>query len=310
MRKVPPGGFEPNVYHPPSRSYLASPLGRLKTLLREGGIHVRKELGQNFLVDEELLDQILAAAELTAAERAVEVGPGPGVLTERLLAVAGSVVAVEVDPALANLLRRRFGAQAHFQLIEGDILKVPTATFAGGWPAYKVVANLPYYITSPVLRHFLEATPKPVRLVVMVQKEVAERIVAPPGRLSLLGVSVQLYGRPEIVARAPAAAFFPPPKVDSAVVRIDVYDRTAVDVPDVERFFELVHAGFSQPRKQLHNALGRHVWLPPGGASRLLEAAGIDPERRAQTLRLEEWAALAAAQERLFPQSPLPMGEG
>jgi 16S rRNA (adenine1518-N6/adenine1519-N6)-dimethyltransferase len=301
MRKPPPGGFEPTVYHPPSRSYLASPLGRLKSLLREGGIHIRKELGQNFLVDEDVLERILDAAELTPAVRAVEVGPGPGVLTERLLAAAGSVVAVEVDPALANLLRHRFGAQAHFQLVEGDILKVPASTLAGGWPAYRVVANLPYYITSPVLRHFLEAAPKPERLVVMVQREVAERIVAPPGRLTLLGVSVQLYGRPEIVARVPAAAFFPAPKVDSAVVRIDVYDRPAVDLPDVDRFFELVHAGFSQPRKQLHNALGRHVWLPPGGAHQLLEAAGIDPERRAQTLHLEEWAALAAAREREYP---------
>jgi 16S rRNA (adenine1518-N6/adenine1519-N6)-dimethyltransferase len=287
--------------YPLPRTYLASPLGRLRTLLREGGIHVRKELGQNFLVDEDALEKILAAAELTRDERAVEVGPGAGVLTERLLGAAGSVVAVEVDPALANLLRRRFGDRPHFQLIEGDILKVPADTLAGEAGVYKVVANLPYYITAPTLRHFLEAPRKPERLVVMVQKEVAERMVAGPGRLSVLGVSVQLYGEPAIVAQVPAAAFFPPPKVDSAVVRVDVFDRPAVDVPDVDRFFELVHAGFSQPRKQLHNALARRIWLPPGGATALLEAAGIDPERRAQTLSLPEWAALTAARERLYP---------
>jgi 16S rRNA (adenine1518-N6/adenine1519-N6)-dimethyltransferase len=280
--------------YPPSRSYLASPVGRLRTLLRAHGIRLKKSLGQHFLVDEDALAAILAAAEIVPGRRIVEVGPGAGIVTERLLDAGADVVAVDLDPTLVPLLRERFAEHPGFRLLTGDILATPRQELVGDVSEYDVVANLPYYITAAVLRYFLDRPPRPRRMVVMVQKEVAQRLVAPPGQLSVLGISVQLYGKPRIVRLVPASSFYPLPKVDSAIVRIDLYEEPAVPLPDVDAFFELVHAGFSQPRKQLHNALAQRLWFPPGGAIALLEAAGIRPDRRAQTLTLEEWARLAA----------------
>ena len=158
--------------------------------------------------------------------------------------------------------------------------------------SYTVVANLPYYITSAAIRHVQEANPPPQRIVLTVQREVAERIVAAPGELSLLAVSVQFYGRPRIVARIPAGAFVPPPKVDSAVVRIDTHPAPPVEVADVEAFFRVVRAGFGQKRKQIKNSLAAGLGLPGGEAAAALDRAGIDPQRRAQTLSLAEWAGL------------------
>ncbi len=158
--------------------------------------------------------------------------------------------------------------------------------------SYTVVANLPYYITSAAIRHVQEASPPPQRIVLTVQREVAERIVAAPGELSLLAVSVQFYGRPRIVARIPAGAFVPPPKVDSAVVRIDTHPAPPVEVADVEAFFRVVRAGFGQKRKQIKNSLAAGLGLPAGEAAAALARAGIDPQRRAQTLSLAEWAGL------------------
>ncbi len=154
------------------------------------------------------------------------------------------------------------------------------------------MANLPYYITSAAIRHVQEANPPPQRIVLTVQREVAERIVAAPGELSLLAVSVQFYGRPRIVARIPAGAFVPPPKVDSAVVRIDTHPAPPVEVADVEAFFRVVRAGFGQKRKQIKNSLAAGLGLPGGVAAAALDRAGIDPQRRAQTLSLAEWASL------------------
>jgi 16S rRNA (adenine1518-N6/adenine1519-N6)-dimethyltransferase len=159
-------------------------------------------------------------------------------------------------------------------------------------PSYTVVANLPYYITSAAIRHVQEANPPPQRIVLTVQREVAERIVAAPGELSLLAVSVQFYGRPRIVARIPAGAFVPPPKVDSAVVRIDTHPAPPVEVADVKAFFRVVRAGFGQKRKQIKNSLAAGLGLPGGEAAAVLARAGIDPQRRAQTLSLAEWAGL------------------
>jgi 16S rRNA (adenine1518-N6/adenine1519-N6)-dimethyltransferase len=159
--------------------------------------------------------------------------------------------------------------------------------------AYTVVANLPYYITSAAIRHMLEANPPPLRLVLTVQREVARRIVAQPGDMSLLAVSVQFYGQPRIVAKISAGSFVPPPKVDSAVVRIDTYSQPPIDVPDVEAFFRVVRAGFGQKRKQLKNALGAGLGLPSDHVTEGLSRAGVEPNRRAQTLGLAEWARLA-----------------
>jgi 16S rRNA (adenine1518-N6/adenine1519-N6)-dimethyltransferase len=184
--------------------------------------------------------------------------------------------------------------------VEGDILQLdPAEVIRSSWfpdPGspfeYVVVANLPYYITSAAIRHLLEADLPPTRLVLTVQREVALRIVAGPGDMSLLALSVQFYGQPRIVARIPAGAFVPPPQVDSAVVRIDTYPAPPVDVADTRAFFRVVRAGFGQKRKQLKNSLAAGLGLPAAQTSAALTRAGVDPTRRAQTLSLEEWASL------------------
>jgi 16S rRNA (adenine1518-N6/adenine1519-N6)-dimethyltransferase len=258
----------------------------------------RKRLGQHFLMDEDVLERIIRESRITSSDVVLEIGAGAGALTERLARVARHVVAVELDETLCSHLRRRFAGTPSVAVVCAGVLEhTPRALLAEGStaPPYVVVANIPYYITAPILRTFLESPDRPRRLTLMVQKEVAESIVAPPGQMSLLGVSVQFYGEARLLFTVPPAAFQPPPKVASAVVQIDVRDHPAVDVPDVEAFFDVVRAGFATPRKQLHNALAGRLWLPPDSASDLLRSAGIDPTRRAQTLSLAEWAAVDRA---------------
>ena len=277
----------------PERSSLA----QVKSQLRRLNTRAVKGLGQHFLVDRGVLETIVSAAELGPADTVVEVGPGLGILTEELVSKAGKVIAVELDPKLAVALGRKLYQVPQLTVLNANVLYLDPGELVTGQTSasgdvqgYKVVANLPYYIASPVLRHFLEALLKPRLMVVMVQKEVGQSIVAEPGGMSLLGVSVQLYGKPMIVAYVPAQSFYPQPKVDSAIVRIDVYPRPAVDVADVSAFFEVVKAGFSAPRKQLRNALSLALQLGAPEVIELLEQAGIAPQRRPQTLSLEEWA--------------------
>ncbi len=272
----------------------------VRDLLRRYGLDAKKALGQNFLALPAYAERIVAAAGLAPGDTVLEVGPGPGVLTGRLAAQVGAggrVVAVELDERFVALLRREHAETPQVQIVHADILKhAPARLLASeeaGAPPYVVVANLPYYITSHALRHLLESDPPPLRAVLMVQKEVAERIVAAPGDLSVLGVSVQYYAEPQLLFTVPAAAFYPAPKVESAVVRLVVRPQPAVpDVPRA-RFFRVVRAGFGQKRKQLANSLSGGLALPKAEAARLLTAAGIDPARRAETLSLDEWGALA-----------------
>lgn len=259
-------------------------------LLRRYDLRARKGLGQHFLVDEEVLDRIIAAAELTPSDLVMEIGPGLGVLTEQLARRAGRVIAIELDNTLADILKQRLASYPNVTIINEDVLKVDPAALVGE-AGYKVAANLPYYITSPLLRHFLEASAKPQTMVVMVQQEVAEEITAGPGRLSLLSIGVQLYGKPTFVAPVPAQSFYPAPKVDSAILKIEVYPRPVVDV-DTGNFFRVVRAGFKAARKQIGNSLAQGLGLPKTEALGLLERAGIDSQRRAETLTLEEWARL------------------
>ena len=266
----------------------------------------KKRLGQHFLVNPGVLCRVLAAAEVGPTDCVVEVGPGTGSLTRGLLQQAGSVVAVELDRALAERLQTELGGQPTLHLIQGDILRLPVSTLVAPFateeadglsacPPYKVVANLPYNIAAPVLRYFLAGACRPTRMVVMIQYEVAKSIVAAPGQMSLLAVAVQFYGRPQLVAQVAPGSFLPPPRVRSAILRIDTYAAPPVDVASAEAFFATVRAGFSAPRKQLHNALA-HAWqLSSEQAHDLLAAAGIEPERRAQTLALTEWARIAQA---------------
>jgi 16S rRNA (adenine1518-N6/adenine1519-N6)-dimethyltransferase len=284
---------------------------RVMALVRRYGIDPKRSLGQNFLVDESHLDRIVAAADLTPGDVVLEIGPGVGTLTRRLAAQAGQVVAVELDDRLIELLRADFAGQPHVHIVHGDILELDLSTLlaahrtggtaGAGAPAierganYKIVANLPYYITSLALRHILEATPPPTLAVVMVQKEVAERICAQPGDLSLLAVSVQFYAEPRIVQRVPAGAFYPAPKVDSAVLRLDVRPQPAVSTVPPDAFFRIVRAGFGQKRKQLANSLSAGLALSKAVVQAALLQAGIDPKRRAETLTLDEWGRLCSA---------------
>ncbi len=262
-----------------------------RRLLQHYGLHPKKSLGQNFLVDEGGLRRIVAAADLTESDVVLEIGPGLGSLTRCLAAEAGRVVAVELDGRLIPVLEDQLAGTSNVQLIHGDILSLNPAALAG--ECYKVVANLPFYITGAILRHLLGAKPRPRMMVLTVQHEVAQRLTAAPGRLSLLAVSVQYYGQVSRVARLKAGSFYPRPEVDSAVVRVDMYQEPAFDVPDDEWFFRVVRAGFGQKRKQLRNGLRSGLGLPAAEAEALLAAAGIDHRRRAETLSLEEWASLA-----------------
>ncbi len=267
-------------------------LTRTRRMLRRFDLKSRKRLGQHFLVDEEVLQLITASAELDPDDTIVEIGPGLGILTGELAQRAGRVIAVELDDKLAASLTETLASFSNITIINKDILRLDPAALLPAPGPYKVVANLPYYITSPVLRHFLEAAVKPERMIVMVQKEVAEAIAAGPGQRSVLSLSVQFYGKPEIVSYVPARAFYPVPAVDSALLRVEVYPRPIVAVTDENGFFKLVRAGFAASRKQIANSLAQGLGQPKTEVLALLEKAGIVPQRRAETLTLEEWARL------------------
>lgn len=264
----------------------------VRQVLRRYGIEPRRELGQHFLIDAGALARIVAAAELTAEDAVLEIGAGVGNLTRLLAREAGRVVAVEIDRRFLPILEAELADCPNIRLVPGDILALDPSELMEGEP-YKVVANLPYAITSAVLRHLLEARVSPQRMVVTVQREVAERMVARSGRMSLLAVSVQFYGRPQLLFRLRPGAFYPPPEVESAVVRIDRHPRPPVEVADVDGFFQVVRAGFSQPRKQLGNSLAHGLGISSGEAADALRRAGIDPHIRAERLGLEDWARLA-----------------
>ena len=236
-------------------------------------------------------------------------------LTELIAQQAGHVVAVELDDRLIPILRERFAGQPHVSIVHADILKVNVGLLIGESASqrvsesangesrhtqystrttqYKVIANLPYYITSAAIRHLLESVPPPELLVLTVQREVAERMVASPPEMSLLALGVQFYARARILERIPAGAFYPTPKVDSAVVRLERRQEPVVSGVSAEAFFRAARAGFSQPRKQLRNSLGAGLAVPPTKAETWLTGAGIAPQRRAETLTLAEWGALA-----------------
>ena len=265
---------------------------RTKRLLASHDLHAQKRLGQNFLIDGNILKKIAAAAELTPTDTVIEVGPGLGILTETLAEQAGKVIAIELDNNLAEILKTNFPDSDKVTVINGDILKINPADILGKQTEYKVVANLPYYITSAVIRHFLEAPVKPNTMVLMVQKEVAQQITAKPWEMSLLSVSVQLYGKPTMVSKVAAGCFYPAPNVDSAILKIAVYAEPKIEPEDITGFFDVVRAGFSANRKQLPNSLANGLKLAKTDIIPLLEQAGIAPKRRAETLTIEEWEKL------------------
>ncbi len=261
----------------------------------------RKSLGQHFLADSNILRRIVAAADLDSDDLVVEVGPGSGVLTRPLARQAGQVIAVEIDSALAAALPGRLGNPPNLTVIQGDARTVELPELAAGKRPFKVVSNLPYYAANPILRHFLEGPARPSLMVVMVQREVAANIVAQPGKMGLLSVAVQFYATARQVCTVPPRAFRPPPKVSSAVVRLDLLPAPAVQVDDRQAFFDLVRAGFAAPRKQLRNSLAHGLSIPGSAAEDVLKTAGVSGQRRAETLSLEEWAQVYRAWELCGP---------
>lgn len=279
----------------------------VRAALRDEGLRARRSLSQNFLADVDVLEAILAEAAPSPGRRILEVGPGLGILTGGLLDAGAAVVAVELDRGLAARLRRERVAEIEraaadpaaaggLTLVEGDILDVEIGSLVR--PPYEVVANLPYHITSPVLHRFLGGEPRPARLVLMLQKEVADRIAAPPGGMSYLSVFVQYHAAVRIAFVVPPGAFVPAPAVSSAVIVLEpraAGDPGRLDPAAEASLWRLVQAGFRERRKMLHNVLSRQLPLPAAAVDAALAATGIAPDRRPQTLSVEEWRRLSEA---------------
>jgi 16S rRNA (adenine1518-N6/adenine1519-N6)-dimethyltransferase len=252
-------------------------------------------LGQHFLRDSGVLLDIANAVRWPDGGCMLEIGPGTGQLTELLVARGKPLIALEIEPRMIEHLRRRFRGADQLRILEGDARTVDVGSLVASCPAYSVVGNLPYFAANPIIRHFLEATPKPETMLVMVQREVAREIAAKAGDWSLLTISVNVYAVPELLFDVAAEAFDPPPNVWSSVVRLTL--RPEPLVPDARNteFFEFVSRVFRNPRKQIHNSLSRGVWLPPDGARAALALAGIDSTRRAETLDIADWLRLMDA---------------
>ena len=271
--------------------------GQVRQTLRAAGLRARHALSQNFLADADVLSAILAEADPAPGNGVLEIGPGLGFLTGGLLEAGAAVTAVELDAGLAGFLRERFADaldDGQLRLIEGDALDQDLVRLVE--PPYDVVANLPYHITSPILHALLGKPPRPRRLVLMVQREVAERIAAPPGKMSYLSVFVQYHARVRIAFAVPAEAFEPEPAVGSAVIVVEPYEADDRLGPDEEdELWRLVQAAFRERRKMLHNVLSRQLPIDAARVDAALAAAGIAPDRRPQTLAVGEWLALHAA---------------
>ncbi|SFB60878.1 16S rRNA (adenine1518-N6/adenine1519-N6)-dimethyltransferase [Cohnella sp. OV330] len=275
---------------------------RTKDIIRKHGFTFKKSLGQNFLIDKNILDKIVDAAALNKDKGALEIGPGIGALTERLAQEAGKVAAVEIDNRLIPILEEVLSPYPHVSVVHGDVLKTDLAKLwaerFAGCSEVSVVANLPYYVTTPIVMTLLEQKLPLDRIVVMVQKEVAERMAAKPGGkdYGTLSIAVQYYCVPDIVCVVPSGAFIPAPNVDSAVIRLTKRQAPPVEVSDEARFFRVVHAAFTQRRKTLHNNLAALIGKErKGELAGLLEACGVKPERRGETLSLQEFATLSEA---------------
>lgn len=276
----------------------------VRQVLADAGHRARHSLSQNFLADINVLDQIVETAAPTPGRGLLEIGPGLGFLTSRLLARGAALTAVELDSNLVNFLRHEFAPEletGQLRLIEGDALDQRLVALVE--PPYDVVANLPYHITSPILHRLLGEAPRAERLVLMVQKEVAERVAAPPGEMSYLSVFVQYHARARVAFKVPRESFEPAPKVESAVLVLEPYasdDR--LDAAAEDQLWRLVQAGFRERRKMLHNVLRRQLPVEAARVDRALLAVGIAPDRRPQTLGVGEWIALSDA------LGPLPGG--
>lgn len=271
---------------------------QIKKALREDDLKVLKSLGQNFLIDEKVLEDIIAAAELGPDDVAVEIGPGMGVLTFALASKCKKVIAIEKDKKMSGFLRKEilklYGDNSNIEIINDDILKIDLSDFfkTRGITKYKLVANIPYYITSPIIKLFLETQAMPDSMVLLMQKEVAERICASKGDMSILALSVLLYGNPETMRTVGSDSFYPAPKVDSAILKIENIGKKYPDA-DYQKIFRLIKIGFASKRKKLANNLSAGLQADKENIEEVLAGIGIDKNVRAQDLDVEDWLRLA-----------------
>lgn len=269
----------------------------ISSLLKSYNLRPDKSLGQNFLTDPNILEKIVQISGVTPNDTVLEIGAGLGHLTAYLARSARAVTAVELDGRFIPILSKRLAPYPNIRLVEGDILQLDSSELVQD-DGYLVVANIPYYITSRIIRNLLEAKHKPRLIVLTIQYEVAHRVCAPSGKLSLLALSVRMYGTPIMEMRVPAGAFYPPPQVDSAVIKIGLHPEPLLPEPQRETYFTLLKAGFLHKRKTLRNSLSKGLGLPPELVVSLLNEGGIDPGRRAETLSISEWIELTSAYDK------------
>jgi 16S rRNA (adenine1518-N6/adenine1519-N6)-dimethyltransferase len=281
-----------------------SSLPDVRSLLRQNALGPHKGLGQNFLVDGGVLHKIIQTAGVTPQDSVLEIGAGLGSLTTVLAENSARVVAVEIDKKLIPVLREVLTPYKNVEVVAGDMLELDPGKLMDQ-NDYLVVANIPYYITSSLIRHLLASQVKPQRMVLTMQKEVASRICASAGDYSLLALSVQVFGAVKIVLNIPASAFYPQPTVDSSTLRIDLYPEPLIPDDKLDCFFKLAHFGFAQKRKTLRNTLAAGLHWNGDQAAALLQSAGIDPTRRAQTLELTEWRTLVIEYLNQYPENPI-----
>jgi len=270
---------------------ILSPLD-IPAILQRYKLHPDKRLGQHFLIDQFALEEVIEAADVEKSDVVLEIGAGLGSLTRLLAVQVRNVLAVELDSKLIPPLEEVISNFSNVEIIQGDILRLNLNQLMNV-SGFLVIANIPYYITSALIRNLLETSHPPKRLVLTLQREVAERICASPGKMSVLALSVQVYGQPDIFAYLPSAVFYPQPNVESAILRIDRYPEPQIPVGLLATFFRLVKAGFSQKRKTLRNSLAGGMRWKPAQSEAILYQSGINSMRRAETLSLEEWGALA-----------------
>jgi len=269
--------------------------------MSELGIRPNKGLGQHFLFERGIVERMVRQAGVTPSDTVLEVGPGLGILTSELLRKAHHVIAIERDPALVTHLREAFGDFPTFTLVQGNALTVDSQEIVPPGVPFDVVANLPYSVGTAILRHLMEQPRKPRRITAMLQKEVAERLIANPPNMSVLSVAVQFYAAPRLLFTVSPTVFIPPPSVESAVVSLELFPKSLLPEEQTKRFFTVVNAGFRQKRKQLANSLSEVLNLPKPIVTEWLHRNDIDPMRRAETLTLDDWINLVKDQSIQLP---------
>jgi 16S rRNA (adenine1518-N6/adenine1519-N6)-dimethyltransferase len=269
---------------------------KIKLLLQQYGIFPAKSKGQNFLINKSVLGKIVKAADLREKDYILEIGPGSGILTKELVQKAKKVLAVELDKRLVYFLKQKFKGQKNLEILQADILKIKNSELykklVGRKGDYKIVANLPYNITGAFLRKFLVFTPKPKEMVLLLQKEVAQRILAEPGKMNLLSLSVQLYSKAELVDYVGRENFYPVPEVDSAIIKFSLKKEQPIEGKGEKKFWQMVKIGFSSKRKQLQNNLAAGLNLNKDKIKDMLKLANLRPDCRPQDLSLEQWLSL------------------